>query len=84
MRKTTCHAKEDQNQESKYRIMKKEELIPKKGSEFLKVECPKCKNEQVIFSKPAENVKCQVCENILAKATGGKAELEAKVLEVLE
>lgn len=52
-------------------------------SKFLKVKCGKCKNEQVIFEKPAEDVKCLVCGEVLAESTGGKAKINAKVLEVV-
>lgn len=50
-------------------------------SNFSKVRCPKCKNEQVIFTKAASNVKCLVCEEMLAKSTGGKAKIVAEVIE---
>ena len=48
------------------------------ASDFLKVKCEKCKNEQVIFEKPASVVKCLVCEAVLAEPTGGKAKLKAQ------
>jgi small subunit ribosomal protein S27e len=47
---------------------------------FIKVKCEKCKNEQVIFEKPASQVKCLVCGEVLAEPTGGKAKVRAKVL----
>ncbi len=50
---------------------------------FVKVRCGKCKNEQVIFGKAASAVKCHVCEEVLAKSTGGKANITARVLETL-
>lgn len=53
------------------------------GSKFVKVRCAKCKNEQVIFGKAAMEVKCLVCGETLAKSTGGKADIKARVLEVL-
>lgn len=52
-------------------------------SKFLKVKCKKCKNEQIIFSKPCNEVKCLICETVLAKPTGGQADLKVNVLEVL-
>jgi len=52
--------------------------------EFFKVKCEKCKNEQVIFGKPAEDVKCLVCGETLAFATGGKAKMTAKVSGTVE
>lgn len=53
-------------------------------SKFVKVRCPKCKNEQIIFGKVATTVKCLVCEKEIAQATGGKSNIKARILEVLE
>ena len=50
-------------------------------SRFVKVRC-ECKNEQVIFSSAAMEVKCLVCEKSLAKPTGGSGNITAYVLEV--
>lgn len=52
-------------------------------SKFVKIRCPKCKNEQIMFGKAAQQVKCLVCDKILADPTGGKAKIKARVLEVL-
>lgn len=49
--------------------------IREKRSKFIKIRCEKCKNEQSTFNKTSTNVKCLVCEEILAKATGGKIKL---------
>ncbi len=46
---------------------------------FLKVKC-KCKNEQVIFEKPATVVRCLVCNEIIAEPSGGKADIKADVV----
>lgn len=54
----------------------------KSKSKFLKVACPKCKNEQIIFNKATSDVKCLVCGAELADATGGKAKIKSKVLQV--
>ena len=59
------------------------ELVPMPKSRFVKVQCPKCKNEQIIFNKATTVVKCLVCENVLAKPTGGLAEIKAKILKVI-
>ena len=50
---------------------------------FIQIKCEKCKNEQIIFSRPSSVVKCLVCEEILAEPTGGKAIIKAKILEYL-
>lgn len=52
-------------------------------SKFVKVRCPKCKNEQVIFGKAASNIKCLVCENNLADCSGGKTKIKSRILELL-
>lgn len=50
---------------------------------FVKVKCSKCKNEQVIFGKASSEVKCLICGTELIEASGGKAKIKAKVIEVL-
>lgn len=53
-------------------------------SKFIKVRCAKCKNEQIIFGKTSTNIKCLVCDKILAEPTGGKSKIKARILEILE
>jgi small subunit ribosomal protein S27e len=54
-------------------------------SRFVKVRCPKCKNEQIIFGKASTKISCLVCDKtLLASPLGGKAEIKARILEVLE
>lgn len=53
-------------------------------SKFVKVRCLKCKNEQIIFGKPASKIKCLVCGKILVEPTGGKGIIKSRILEVLE
>lgn len=48
-------------------------------SYFLKVRCKKCKNEQIIFSKPAAVVKCLVCGAVFAEPTGGEGVLTENI-----
>jgi len=59
----------------------KNRLVSK--SRFIKVRCPKCKNEQVIFEKASSKVHCLICNQVLAESGGGKAKITANVLEVL-
>jgi small subunit ribosomal protein S27e len=59
-------------------------VIREPVSKFIKVRCPKCKNEQIIFGKASSEVKCLVCGRAIASPTGGKAKIKARVLEVLE
>lgn len=53
-------------------------------SKFIKVRCPKCKNEQIVFGKSSTKVSCLVCGKVLAESTGGKSKVKARILEVLE
>jgi small subunit ribosomal protein S27e len=53
-------------------------------SKFIKLRCPKCKNEQIVFGKSSTTVKCLVCEKVIAEPSGGKARVKARVLEVLQ
>ncbi|MBW2985239.1 30S ribosomal protein S27e [Candidatus Woesearchaeota archaeon] len=52
-------------------------------SKFIRVRCPKCKNEQIIFGKVSTTVECLVCSKVLAEPTGGKSRVKSKILEVL-
>lgn len=53
------------------------------SNKFVKVRCPKCKNEQIVFDKATTVVPCLVCGNILAEPSGGKINLKSRVLEAL-
>ena len=59
-------------------------ILQEPSSKFVKIRCPKCKNEQVMFGKASSIVKCLVCGKILAEPKGGKAKVKARILEVLE
>jgi small subunit ribosomal protein S27e len=56
----------------------------KETTKFVKIRCPKCKNEQVTFGKTATKINCHVCQEPLAEASGGKTKFIARPLEVLE
>ena len=58
--------------------------IREPASKFIKVRCPKCKNEQIMFGKTATKVDCLVCGKVVAEPSGGKSRVKARVLEVLE
>ncbi len=54
------------------------------SSKFIRVRCAGCKNEQIIFGKASKEIKCLVCGEIMAKPTGGRTDIKAQILEVLE
>ena len=64
-------------------LMVKKEPIPKPGSNFLKVKCSKCGNEQVVFDRAAVQVKCNKCEDIIVETQGGKAKIKGEVTQIL-
>ena len=58
--------------------------IKEPNSKFVKIRCPKCKNEQIMFGKASTEVKCLVCDKKLALSQGGKAKIKARILEILD
>ncbi|MBS3081267.1 30S ribosomal protein S27e [Candidatus Pacearchaeota archaeon] len=50
---------------------------------FIKIRCSSCKNEQIIFEGATTKVKCLICDNILAEPKSGKAEIKARIIEML-
>ena len=50
---------------------------------FIKVRCQGCKNEQNIFEGATTKVKCLICDVIIAEPKGGKADIKARIVEVL-
>lgn len=53
-------------------------------SNFVKVRCSGCKNEQTIFEKASTSVKCLVCGAVLAEPSGGKAKIKTDVVEIIK
>lgn len=58
--------------------------VPTPKSRFLKVKCPKCGNNQIIFSHVSRIVKCVICNEVLAIPTGGGAKILGEVQEIFE
>ncbi|MDD1717460.1 MAG: 30S ribosomal protein S27e [Methanoregulaceae archaeon] len=53
-------------------------------SGFLRVKCPDCEHEQLVFEKASTVVSCVVCGKVLAEPTGGKAKVAAEILARVE
>ena len=64
-------------------MSKWEEFIPRPRSNFLRVKCLECGNEQTIFSNTSNTVQCNVCEAVIAEPTGGKSKIHGEILEVM-
>ncbi|MFB6113053.1 MAG: 30S ribosomal protein S27e [Halodesulfurarchaeum sp.] len=54
------------------------------AGDFLRVQCPDCENEQTMFGKASSEVTCAVCGTTLARPTGGKANVEGEIIEVVQ
>jgi len=50
---------------------------------FIKVRCQACKNEQIIFEAAKTKVRCLICDAVIAEPKSGKADLKARLVEVL-
>jgi len=61
-----------------------DKVLPRPRSKFLRVKCPACGNEQVVFSHVTNVVKCNICSAILAEPTGGKTAIKGEVVTALE
>lgn len=64
-------------------MKKKKILIPTPKSRFLRIKCPSCGNEQVVFDHATFPVKCFVCSSLLVVPTGGKAKVLGEIVRVL-
>ena len=53
-------------------------------TKFVKVKCKDCENEQIVFSKAATRVACNVCGASLAEPRGGHAQLMGEVTAELQ
>lgn len=60
------------------------ETGPRPNSHFLKVKCPDCSSEQVVFDRASSLVTCLMCSATIAKPTGGKANIRGDIAGVLE
>lgn len=59
-------------------------MSKKTNSRFYKVKCADCGNEQVVFGCVASQIKCLVCEKVMAESTGGKTSFKAEIVEVMD
>ena len=58
--------------------------MTKPKSNFIKVRCKNCENEQVLFNKASTVVSCHMCSSKLAIPNGGKAIIKGEILEIIE
>ena len=46
-------------------------------SKFIRINCKKCKNEQIIFENAASKINCLVCKENISSPKGGKSNINA-------
>jgi len=63
-------------------VGKKEKAGKNIDKAFVKVKCPDCGNEQLVYIRVSTVVKCHVCGATLAVPTGGKADIKGEIVEV--
>lgn len=61
-----------------------EELIPEPNSEFLRVKCLECGNEQMVFGYAVNKVDCNVCGAELVIPSGGRATIKGETIKVFK
>jgi ribosomal protein S27E len=54
-----------------------------KRTAFLKIICPRCSFNTIVYGKCSTNKKCAKCNYLLTKTSGGKAKIRAAIKEVL-
>lgn len=59
-------------------------MTGKHPPKFLRVRCTDCGNEQPVYSRASTPIRCQVCSKTLAVPRGGKTEVKATILGVVE
>jgi small subunit ribosomal protein S27e len=64
-------------------LRKKKVLIPMPRSRFVKVRCPSCGNEQVVFDHATFPSRCLVCGTVLVVPSGGKAKILGEIVRIL-
>lgn len=63
-------------------VKKRKQLIPMPKSKFVKVRCPSCGHEQVIFDRATFPVRCLACGTVLVQPTGGKAKILGEIVKI--
>ncbi|HET6405489.1 MAG TPA: 30S ribosomal protein S27e [Candidatus Thermoplasmatota archaeon] len=53
-------------------------------TKFVRVKCKDCEGEQIVFSKAATRVACNVCGATLAEPQGGTARFNGEIVAELQ
>ena len=52
-------------------------------SNFIKLKCPRCRSNQITYSRATIWIKCKNCRKLLTRPKGGKAKIKAKIKYVI-
>ncbi len=58
-------------------------MVKTNKSKFLRISCPRCRKKKTVFGKSASLVKCENCNYLLLKTSGGKSKIRAPVREII-
>jgi len=61
-----------------------ENFVPRPRTRFLRLKCNSCSNVQTVFSAATTQVRCLVCNSLLAESGASKIRLNVKAVRVLE
>jgi len=61
--------------------MKKEK---EKKSKFLKVSCPDCEAEKIVFDHASSEVRCNLCNKLLVSPGASKADIYCRIIESVD
>ena len=64
-------------------VKKRKLLVPEPKSRFIRVRCPTCGNEQIVFDHATFPVRCLICGTILVEPRGGKAKILGEITRIL-
>ncbi len=53
--------------------------LKKADKKFVKIKCPECGGETLTYSRASTEVKCIICNAIIAKPTGGLIEFRGEI-----
>jgi len=59
-------------------------MIKQKTAKFLRIVCPRCKSPKIIYGKSTIKIKCQKCNYLLIRTTGGKTRVKAPIRQIIE
>ncbi len=55
----------------------------KKAGRFLQIICPRCRERKIVYGKSSTKIKCDHCNKVLIKTTGGKTKIKAMIREIM-